>query len=420
MDFSNLGIALGAYTDEAKAQADEGRKQRIFAQQEKDWQRQDEIDKNLKETHDWYNQGMQAIKEGRIGDFAPSAVDYLNSTNYMGKSRGAYMQGGDGKHYVAYSDGNKSGPPQMLEVTPQMAQSALRDMYMHRLAAADPRAAFSNMNAMEQLGLKREEVGVKRQEVDDKGAYQRGILEWHDKQASRPSFMQDGTGRILGITPEGKLLGTYGLARPDHSGAQLALTNQLLAANRELNAKYAPQFEAMDKELADAYATGDHMKVRAAQAKAQLLNGAYQREMSVKNPSAGVLRLTFPAEPDGRAAKPTMAFDKYAELYGNNRPAEVVLREYNRTFGPNSGTNGQGGMNALGEANSKAGNGGSTAGATPKLGGVTAEDLSSAGWSAKRSGLGGYKVHAPNGAVLDGAELQNLYGIDPKLLPTVN
>ena len=55
MDFSNLGIALGAYTDEAKAQADEGRKQRIFAQQEKDWQRQDEIDKNLKETHDWYN-----------------------------------------------------------------------------------------------------------------------------------------------------------------------------------------------------------------------------------------------------------------------------------------------------------------------------------------------------------------------------
>ena len=207
MNFGNLGIALGAFTDEQKAQAEEARKAKQFSQQEKAWQRQDEVDERLQKAHDFYNSGLQSIEKGEIGAFAPRAVEYLNSTDYMGKAKGAYLQGADGKHYVTYHDGNAYGPPQTHEITPEMARSALADMYRHQLAAADPRQAFANQNAMETMGLKRQEIGVQRYKAEADDRFHQGVIGYHNKQLEAPKYVQVGN-RLYQYNAQGDLMGT--------------------------------------------------------------------------------------------------------------------------------------------------------------------------------------------------------------------
>lgn len=75
---------------------------------------------------------------------------------------------------------------------PQNFQRMMRDGYMNDLSYISPRYGL----AAAQLGMEDKKIGVMQSHYD------------------RPTYVQDGTGRIVGIDQTGKQIGTYGSARP--------------------------------------------------------------------------------------------------------------------------------------------------------------------------------------------------------------
>lgn len=334
MGFGNLGIALGAAANQMNIDRDAKLREDQFALQKAaearaqgDYDRQKGIDERIEAVNTRFAGINQMVNAGDIHGATKALSDYHTNSGYLGDSRSQFAIGADGSPQVVFDDGKQST---VHAVTPQMLQDHLKGAYQHALlVAGDPRQAFQNMTALENLGLKRAEIAVHQ----DKNQVAREGNQIHDRYyqgvLNKPVYQTGGNGQILQFNPQGGLVGTFGSPRPDHTGAAMAQTNAILKSNGELNAKYAPLFEQAEKDVADAYKTGDPQAIRAAQAKAIMVNNSYQREMATKNPSAGGLRLNFPTEANVKESPDISASDKirltaYEKALGNLEPPRLT------------------------------------------------------------------------------------------------
>ena len=408
MNWGNLGIAMGAGVDEmhkqrATAREEEAAQQRNleFGRKQKDWATQDDIEKRQKEISDWYSGRIGQIETGNHYGVADELSGYHNDTSYLGDSKSRTFDGANGKKYVAaFPMGEGQGMPALHEITPELTRAQLEAVYRHRMEQVDPRQALAVMKQNREFGLKEREVGAKEREVTGKEHYQDGILNWHNKQAERPQFMQDGTGRVMAINPEGKLLGTYGSARPvaghgGGSGGGMGLTDdQASLLNQAMQyEEYAKQLAKSDPKAAQAYRTASVRALDGLPAKVQL---GFRGKFGNAPQEQGYAPV---------AGNPGMFSDGaggYAQFDGKNMvPVQMPSRPGQFAMKP---------PGAPQQNNAPA----------PTFSGVSVEDLANQGYSAKSSGFGRIKVVSPGGVEVDGAEFQRMYGVDPKRLPSFN
>lgn len=311
MGFENLGIALGAATNEwnnqrrmARDDAAEQRlttewqqKQEQYARQQRQQQEADDILAEYK-ANDAYFAGAKDVPDDQLGAYIQQGITKYNTDPRYKNGMFAKMEVVDGKPFLIHAD-EKLQQSQVVPVTREMlgqAQETMRGALLERLASVSPEALTQHLTRQEMLGLERRKVGASERTADaafTNAEANRGYKEYLERQ---PKAVANGSW-VMG--DDGKYRQLYNAAG-GAGGAGAALTQQIWAANKELNAKFAPQFEAVEKELSAAYEGGNPQAIRAAQAKAHMLQGAYQREMVTKNPSAGGLRLSFPTEPNAK------------------------------------------------------------------------------------------------------------------------
>ncbi len=257
----NLGVALGAAADEfnnqrrmAREDARDKREEEQFGWAREEQARKkrigDEADAIMKEFNDLdtYYRGAEKIGDDQLGEYIKTGISRYNENPLYKNGMFANVSMVDGKPMIVHGNMAKLGGVQMMPVdrdTLRQGYESMRGMLMERLARTSPEAYQQHFYKERDFNLKGREVGAKETEVRQKGEYQQGILDWHDKQASRPQFMQDGTGRILAISPDAKLLGTFGSARPvtgGHGGAgKMPLTTQEQASLKSIMDRYAAE-----------------------------------------------------------------------------------------------------------------------------------------------------------------------------------
>lgn len=164
MGIANLGIALGAATDEyraqraddrldaaeTRAQAAEGRQAQQFAWQQGDHARKTAVEGKRDAIMSKFTTDIDDIEQqfnrGDTFGAAKRLSDHHNRTNYLGDSQSTVVKGGDGKHYIVhYKDGQRDGASaQVQEVTPQLMQEHLAGMVAHQMMGADPDSYLQN------------------------------------------------------------------------------------------------------------------------------------------------------------------------------------------------------------------------------------------------------------------------------------
>lgn len=254
MNFGNLGVALGAGVDEYHRQQEESRKQTAeeraalqFKQQQEQYARQlkqqqamDAVNAKYAGYREALKKGDYSFADGLIGEYNANQGAWADGLTVQGQStpQGKVLNfvGQDGR--VARS----------VPVNAQSLSQMLDDAHMTEMKYASPEG-FQNAYYKDRThGLDLRKANVEETKAKDAAAYQQGILGWHNKQAERPQFMQDGTGRVLAISPDGKLLGTYGSPRPvigHGGGGGMNLTDEQASLLNQ-----AMQYEEYAKQLA--------------------------------------------------------------------------------------------------------------------------------------------------------------------------
>ena len=278
MNFANLGIAMGAGVDEYHKQLDSNLKQtqEARAAEQFEWQKaqqerqrriQGEQDALMKEFADLdnYYKGAAGVADDQLGEYIKSGMDKYNNHPLYKNGMFANVTNVDGRPMIVHGNMAKLGGVQMMPVdrkTLDEGYNHMRSMLMERLAATDPALYQQRFDKDRDFGVKTEEVGLKRQEVADKGAYYRGSLEVDNKRADRPTITQDGTGRVLAISPDGRLLGTFGNPRPilGHGGG----SGDRLTDEQASMLNQAMQYEEIAKQLGKSNPTAAQQYRNAA------------------------------------------------------------------------------------------------------------------------------------------------------------
>lgn len=281
--FQNLGIALGSGVDEWHRQQEESRKQTAesradtqFKQQQAQYERQFKQQQAMDAVNAKYAGYREALKKGDYS-FADGLIGEYNS-NQGAWADGLTVQGQStpqGK--VLNFVGQDGKVARSVPVNAQTLSQMLDDAHMTEMKYASPEG-FQNAYYKDRThGLDMRKVGIEEKKATDAAAYQQGILGWHNKQAERPQFMQDGTGRVLAISPDGKLLGTYGSPRPvvghgGGSGGGMGLTDeQASLLNQAMQyEEYAKQLSKSNPAAAQQYRNASIRALDGLPAKVQL------------------------------------------------------------------------------------------------------------------------------------------------------
>lgn len=218
MNFGNLGVALGAGVQEWKAQQKADQEQQLFNQQKEqfDWQRRAEAEKERIRVAE------QALSEKYRPMFAAAAKgDYSFVPEYLksgyNTNTGAWNDG----HTAAFQSGPNGSTVHVIDgngqvvashdLNPQSSRALLEQAYMmERAGIGAPQFGEYVKHGLEsrKVGAEETKAGAARQQALTMESYR-------NFQQNAPHFMQDGTGRILAMAPDGRsVLGTYGSARP--------------------------------------------------------------------------------------------------------------------------------------------------------------------------------------------------------------
>lgn len=218
MNFGNLGVALGAGVQEWKAQQKADQEQQLFDQQKEQfgWQRNAEAEKER------IRLAEQALSEKYRPMFAAAAKgDYSFVPEYLKSGYNTNTGTWNDGHTAAYQSGPNGSMVHVIDgngqvvashdLNPQSARTLLEQAYMmERAGIGAPQFGEYVKHGLEsrKVGAEETKAGAARQQALTMEGYR-------NFQQNAPHFVQDGTGRILAMAPDGKsVLGTYGSARP--------------------------------------------------------------------------------------------------------------------------------------------------------------------------------------------------------------
>ena len=349
MNWGGLGVALGAATQEWNNQRKMAREDEAFAMQKQQhanqqeqfgWQRdaqteQKRVQDAEKALAAKYQPLFAAAAKGDYSGFDPLIQAYNSQQGGFGDGHYAGMQSTPQGTVVNRWDG-KGNSVGSYKLDPQTAQELLQQAYMLERSGL----GAAQFKEVQQMGLdlrktrateRTADATMKNAETQDR--YRQDQV---DLAKSQVSYQNDGTGRVLAFSRDGKLIGTYGAARPvlGHGGG---------GGGKDYSLN--PQEQA---QLGELYAQYDAAKTEAERSligkKIQLVVTQHQLRLGkVPNLPGGIVNTP-------RDAKPTMTAKEYFEAFPLKKGETelAALRRYQQFSSGGQGAGG--GMAALGAA----------------------------------------------------------------------
>ena len=227
MNWGGLGVALGAATQEWNNQRKMAREDEAFAMQKQQhanqqeqfgWQRdaqteQKRVQDAEKALAAKYQPLFAAAAKGDYSGFDPLIQAYNSQQGGFGDGHYAGMQSTPQGTVVNRWDG-KGNSVGSYKLDPQTAQELLQQAYMLERSGL----GANQFKEVQQMGLdlrktrateRTADATMKNAETQDR--YRQDQV---DLAKSQVSYQNDGTGRVLAFSRDGKLIGTYGAARP--------------------------------------------------------------------------------------------------------------------------------------------------------------------------------------------------------------
>lgn len=186
MDFSNLGVALGAGVDEynnqrrmAREDAREKRDAEQFGMQKEQfgWQRDDQKRKSeIQQRQDalmraaqanaGFLQELDSLPDDKLGEFTGRVLQHYNQDPAWANGMYANLTNVEGKPYVVHGNMAKLGGVQMIPVTRDGIRGALGQMnddLRRRLALTSPEGYAAYADKQDELGIKRDANAIERE-----------------------------------------------------------------------------------------------------------------------------------------------------------------------------------------------------------------------------------------------------------------
>ena len=350
MNWGGLGVALGAATQEWNNQRKMAREDEAFAMQKQQhanqqeqfgWQRdaqteQKRVQDAEKALAAKYQPLFAAAAKGDYSGFDPLIQAYNSQQGGFGDGHYAGMQSTPQGTVVNRWDG-KGNSVGSYKLDPQTAQELLQQAYMLERSGLGA-AQFKEVQQMG-LDLRKTKATERTADATMKNAdtMEKHRQNQYDLEVSKPIVANDGTGRIVSLSRDGKtVLGTFGAARPviGHGGGggrqDYSLTPQEQAGLQSILERYnAAKTDQERAKIAQEY--------QMAQSYLQLRRG------KVPNLPGGLVNTP-------RDAKPTMTAKEYFEAFPlkQGETELAALRRYQQFSSGGQGAGG--GMAALGAA----------------------------------------------------------------------
>ena len=332
MNWGGLGVALGAATQEWNNQRKMAREDEAFAMQKQQhanqqeqfgWQRdaqteQKRVQDAEKALAAKYQPLFAAAAKGDYSGFDPLIQAYNSQQGGFGDGHYAGMQSTPQGTVVNRWDG-KGNSVGSYKLDPQTAQELLQQAYMLERSGL----GAAQFKEVQQMGLDLRKTRATERTADatmkNADTMEKHRQNQYDLEVSKPIVTNDGTGRIVSLSRDGKtVLGTFGAARPviGHGGGgggrqDYSLTPQEQAGMQSILERYnAAKTDQERAKIAQEY--------QMAQSYLQLRRG------KVPNLPGGLVN--NPKERPPVSKEEAAAF--FAELQGIRDPskAESTLR----------------------------------------------------------------------------------------------
>ena len=331
MNWGGLGVALGAATQEWNNQRKMAREDEAFAMQKQQhanqqeqfgWQRdaqteQKRVQDAEKALAAKYQPLFAAAAKGDYSGFDPLIQAYNSQQGGFGDGHYAGMQSTRHGTVVNRWDG-KGNIMGSYKLDPQTAQELLQQAYMLERSGL----GAAQFKEVQQMGLDLRKTRATERTADatmkNADTMEKHRQNQYDLEVSKPIVANDGTGRIVSLSRDGKtVLGTFGAARPviGHGGGggrqDYSLTPQEQAGLQSILERYnAAKTDQERAKIAQEY--------QMAQSYLQLRRG------KVPNLPGGLVN--NPKERPPVSKEEAAAF--FAELQGIRDPskAESTLR----------------------------------------------------------------------------------------------
>ncbi len=331
MNWGGLGVALGAATQEWNNQRKMAREDEAFAMQKQQhanqqeqfgWQRdaqteQKRIQDAEKALAAKYQPLFAAAAKGDYSGFDPLIQAYNSQQGGFGDGHYAGMQSTPQGTVVNRWDG-KGNSVGSYKLDPQTAQELLQQAYMLERSGL----GANQFKEVQQMGLdlrktkateRTADATMKNAETQDR--YRQDQV---DLAKSQVSYQNDGTGRVLAFSRDGKLIGTFGAARPvlGHGGGG--------GGGRDYS--LTPQEQAGLQGILERYNAAKTPEERARIGQEYQMAQSYLQLRRGKVPNLPGGMVSTPKERPPISKEESAAF--FAELQGIRNPsqAESVLR----------------------------------------------------------------------------------------------
>lgn len=243
IDFSNMGVALGAGVDEWHRQQAEARAQQRAEQEQEQfgWQRQQyeqqrqqyEQQQALRakkqaaldafNAHQEYAAELDNIPDDKLGDYVQRGITQYNTNPYFKNGFFAKLTTVNGQPVVVHEDG-VTRKAEHLPLSRDMIRQGLGvmdGMLRRHLTSMTPEDYLAESDRQDARGLKIRELGVHERNAATNEAYRKDQIDARREEIERRknevTYQQDGAGQLFALR-DGKVVGTIGRPRPIQGG----------------------------------------------------------------------------------------------------------------------------------------------------------------------------------------------------------
>ena len=243
IDFSNMGVALGAGVDEWHRQQAEARAQQRAEQEQEQfgWQRQQyeqqrqqyEQQQALRakkqaaldafNAHQEYAAELDNIPDDKLGDYVQRGITQYNTNPYFKNGFFAKLTTVNGQPVVVHEDG-VTRKAEHLPLSRDMIRQGLGvmdGMLRRHLTSMTPEDYLAESDRQDARGLKIRELGVHERNAATNEGYRKDQIDARREEIERRknevTYQQDGAGQLFALR-DGKVVGTIGRPRPIQGG----------------------------------------------------------------------------------------------------------------------------------------------------------------------------------------------------------
>ncbi|HNF62079.1 MAG TPA: hypothetical protein PKZ20_10150 [Rhodocyclaceae bacterium] len=243
IDFSNMGVALGAGVDEWHRQQAEARAQQRAEQEQEQfgWQRQQYEQQRQQyeqqqairakkqaaldafNAHQEYAAELDNTPDDKLGDYVQRGITQYNTNPYFKNGFFAKLTTVNGQPVVVHEDG-VTRKAEHLPLSRDMIRQGLGvmdGMLRRHLTSMTPEDYLAESDRQDARGLKIRELAVHERNAATNEAYRKDQIDARREEIERRknevTYQQDGTGQIYALR-DGKVVGVIGRPRPIQGG----------------------------------------------------------------------------------------------------------------------------------------------------------------------------------------------------------